>query len=81
MAFTVLRHQVTKYQMLCGSDLPVLFPLKSLSKSILYLKPLYIVVKLLIAALKNISYVCIHGDIFLQYLYDLLIVYVLSELH
>lgn len=37
------------------------------------------VVKLLIAAFKNI-YVCIHGDIFTQYLCDLLTVHVLSEL-
>lgn len=53
MAFIVLGVQVIEYQVSCGSSLPVCFLLKSLSESILYLKPPH-VVELLIAALKNI---------------------------
>lgn len=36
MTFIALGVQLTEYQMLCGSNLPVLFPFKSLSESILY---------------------------------------------
>lgn len=57
VAFTILGVQVTEYQMLCGRSVPVHFLLRSLSESILYWKPLYLV-KFLIAALKNKKYIC-----------------------
>lgn len=36
MTFIAFGVQVTEYEMLCGSNVPVLFPFTSLSESILY---------------------------------------------
>lgn len=65
MAFTALGVQVIEYQVACGSSLPVRFLLKSLSESILYLKPPH-VVELLIAALNNIYVYVFMGTFFLN---------------